>query len=272
MFSIILPTYNRSELLLRAVRSVVNQTYQDWELIIIDDGSTDNTENIVRDNFSKDNRIIYSKKKNSGAPDSRNHGVNLATRKYLAFLDSDDTWQPTKLEKVEEKLNSTKEDVCVYSGFRTINSKTMEVIREVKPTAGIKDLHYQLKTINPIHSFSSFVAPKEMYLKVGGSDKTLKARQDVDLFYRLSKHLKFIAISEILVNLYNNVEGRISANYSNRLTGFQQYLEKHKQDLTFAQRSFLNKRIFILALKNKSFLTATKVFPASLYSIISNLL
>lgn len=100
MVSIITPTYNCGRFIARTIESVLAQTYQDWEMIIVDDCSTDDTEAIVRAYINKNARVkYYCLEKNSGAAAARNKAITLATGKYIAFLDSDDIWQPTKLER-----------------------------------------------------------------------------------------------------------------------------------------------------------------------------
>ncbi|NJN86713.1 MAG: glycosyltransferase family 2 protein [Leptolyngbyaceae cyanobacterium SL_7_1] len=94
--SVIIPTYNRADLLSRAIDSVLNQTLTNLELIIVDDGSTDNTAEVV--NSFNDSRIRYIPLgKNCGGGYARNHGIHLATGEFIAFLDSDDVWLPEKL-------------------------------------------------------------------------------------------------------------------------------------------------------------------------------
>lgn len=100
LVSIIMPAYNCESYIGTTLDSVINQTYQNWEVIVIDDCSTDNTAKIVEEYMKKDNRIRYHKlEKNSGAAVARNKAVDLATGKYIAFLDSDDVWFPEKLTK-----------------------------------------------------------------------------------------------------------------------------------------------------------------------------
>lgn len=100
LVSIVMPTYNCEDFVGITLDSVINQTYQNWEVIVIDDCSTDNTAEVVREYIKKDGRIKYHKlEKNSGAAVARNKAVDLATGKYIAFLDSDDVWFPDKLTK-----------------------------------------------------------------------------------------------------------------------------------------------------------------------------
>ncbi|MEL7005074.1 MAG: glycosyltransferase family 2 protein [Bacteroidota bacterium] len=104
MVSIIIPTYNRADMLRKAIDSVINQSCQDFEIIIIDDGSTDNTEDIVA--HYNDNRITYLKRPHTGIiSENRNIGLKHAQAEYIAFLDSDDIWHPLKLERQIELLS-----------------------------------------------------------------------------------------------------------------------------------------------------------------------
>ena len=99
LVSIIMPSYNTAKYITNSIESVLNQTYKNWELIIIDDCSTDNTDEIIK-KYNSENRIKYIKnEKNSGAAISRNRGLKEAKGKWIAFLDSDDLWNEEKLEK-----------------------------------------------------------------------------------------------------------------------------------------------------------------------------
>src|SRR3989344_2456358 len=99
MISIIIPTYNRAKLLRRAIESVLKQTFQDFELLVVDDGSTDNTNEVVMEYASKDKRVFYISQENSGgASRPKNTGIKTARGEYIAILDSDDEWMQNKLE------------------------------------------------------------------------------------------------------------------------------------------------------------------------------
>jgi glycosyltransferase involved in cell wall biosynthesis len=123
LVSIIMPSYNTGEYIKNSIQSVINQTYTNWELIIVDDCSTDNTDEIVTP-FLTDNRIRFLKnKKNSGAAISRNYALREAKGKWIAFLDSDDIWLP---EKLERQLNYMEENnySFTYTDYRTqLNGK-----------------------------------------------------------------------------------------------------------------------------------------------------
>lgn len=115
--SVIIPTYNRAHLLGRAIQSVLAQTYEDFEIIVVDDASTDVTEQVVK-SFA-DDRINYIRhQKNKGGSSARNTGIKAAKGEFIAFLDSDDEWVPKKLEKEINRLQTLSNEVGVfYGGF-----------------------------------------------------------------------------------------------------------------------------------------------------------
>lgn len=114
IFSIILPTFNRAQTLPRAIRSVLAQTFSSWELIIVDDGSTDNTRKIV-DRFKKDPRITYKKIKKAGVVAARTAGIKHASAPIITFLDSDDYYKPDHLARNLAKLNATPPPDMIHS-------------------------------------------------------------------------------------------------------------------------------------------------------------
>ena len=113
-FSIILPTYNRANLISKAIRSVVYQTYQNWELIVVDDGSTDNTKKVVEEFVRADNRIIYLSQKNKERSAARNNGIKSAVGEFICFLDSDDLYYKTHLEEFKKLITESKFQKGLY--------------------------------------------------------------------------------------------------------------------------------------------------------------
>jgi len=102
-FSVIIPTYNRREFLKKAVDSVLSQTFKNFELIIVDDGSTDDTQSLL--DWYQESRIKYIYQKNHGVAHARNRGLEKTRGEWVAFLDSDDWWLPRKLERADEYIN-----------------------------------------------------------------------------------------------------------------------------------------------------------------------
>ncbi|MCH4552099.1 glycosyltransferase family 2 protein [Aestuariibaculum lutulentum] len=131
MVSIVTPAYNSEKYIIETIQSVLNQTYQNWEWIIVDDGSTDNTVNIVKEFISKDSRIkLFQLKSNLGPALARNKGIEEAKGDFIAFLDSDDIWKPDKLEKQIAFMKTEKCDVC-FSSYDLIDEKGRLVNKRV---------------------------------------------------------------------------------------------------------------------------------------------
>ena len=122
--SVIIPTFNYGKYIERAIDSILTQTYQDFEIIVVDDGSTDNTKEIIRS--KKSDKIRYFYQENKGAPAARNKGIVESKGKYIAFLDADDEWLPTKLEKQVDKFQKSSNKVAlIYGWARIIDEKVM---------------------------------------------------------------------------------------------------------------------------------------------------
>ena len=130
LVSVIVPCYNQGVFLNEALDSVYNQTYTDWECIIVNDGSTDDTEVIAQQWVAKDNRFKYFYKKNSGVSSTRNFGISKASGKYIQFLDSDDILDNRKIQFSIDKLKEDKsnEIVIVISNFKMLSSDSKEIL------------------------------------------------------------------------------------------------------------------------------------------------
>ena len=139
--SIITPCYNGEIYLSETIESVLHQTYQDWEMIIVDDGSRDRSAQIVREYAGKDSRIKLIQQKNAGSAAARNNGIRHAAGQYIALLDADDLWDPSFLE---EQIRFMKEHqaVCVYCSYRRIDQNSAEILRPTvaKPCISSKDM------------------------------------------------------------------------------------------------------------------------------------
>lgn len=127
LVSIITPCYNGSKYVAETIESVIAQTYKEWEMIIIDDGSKDNSADIIESYCQKDNRIRLIKQPNGGSANARNHGIREAEGQYIALLDSDDLWEPNFLEDQINYMNENR-TLCVYSSYKRINEESAEIL------------------------------------------------------------------------------------------------------------------------------------------------
>lgn len=160
LISIVMPAYNCEKYIEDAIKSVMNQTYKNWELIVLDDGSKDNTVNIINGLAAQDKRIkFYQNEKNQGVSVTRNRGISLAKGEWIAFLDSDDMWQEEKLEK-QMNLKGKVNAEFMFTGSSYINEvgESYKGIFEVPTQVDYK----KLRTHNVI-SCSSVLVKKKFF-------------------------------------------------------------------------------------------------------------
>lgn len=195
LVSVIIPTYNRAHLLGRALRSVINQTFEDFEIIIVDDASTDGTQTLV--NSFEDKRISYIKLYlNQGVSVARNIGIQHAQGEYIAFIDSDDEWIPEKLKKqLDVFKDSTHSLGLVYTKSVTVreNNEKPSIIPLFRG-----NLLPFLLVYNYIGLTSSPLIKKECFSKVGLFDESLPVSEDWDMWIRISQYYECSFVSEPL--------------------------------------------------------------------------
>lgn len=237
--SVILPTYNRGHLIVRAILSVLNQSYSDFELLIVDDGSTDQTQEVIA--RLDDSRIRYIRhKQNQGASAARNTGIKASLGRFLAFQDSDDEWLPNKLAQQVESLTQSPPKVgVVYSRFWHIHGHRKSLIPSQMakwvgwlPFKGRNlagDLYDSLLRGNFITPQATLVR-KECFEKAGLFDERMPRFQDWELWLRIAKHYHFQYIDEPLVSLYFTPRS-ISANQRALAEAFELILLKHAADV-----------------------------------------
>lgn len=223
--SVIIPTFNRSSLLNRSISSVLDQTYQDFEIIVVDDASSDNTENVVRSLV--DPRIRYIKHDtNRGGSAARNTGIKVALGEFIAFQDSDDEWLPEKLEKQMKILASAPTHVgVVYTGFWRIQGDNREYIPSVEQQVKEGNIHRELLKGNFVTT-QAVIVKKECFQKAGMFDESLPRLQDWELFLRIAKLYEFRYVPEPLVKSFFT-EGSISSNPKALINAIEIILNKH---------------------------------------------
>jgi len=226
--SVIIPTYNRADMVGRAVQSVLNQTYQDFEIIIIDDGSTDSTEEIIRG--FHDPRIRYIRhERNRGGSAARNSGICAAQGEYIAFLDSDDEWLPQKLEKQFYLFKTQNPEIAVvYTAYAIVDERGR--IKKIEKPRHSGYILQKLLASNCIGA-STVMAKKICFTKDTKFDETLPSCQDWDMWIRLAKKYNFAYIPEILVKRYEHSSNRITADSAVRIAGREIILKKFLKEI-----------------------------------------
>lgn len=208
LVSVIIPAYNAENSLSQTLESVMAQTFQDFEIIVVDDGSSDRTAEIAK---SFGPSVYCLRKKNGGVAKARNAGIEQAAGRYLAFLDADDLWAPTKLEKQIALVEARPQvGLCFTAMYRV--TPTLQVINEV-PARDYPDfceallLYFCVVT----GSCSSALLRRELVVETGGFDTRLSTCADWDYWLRLSRVTEFASIPEPLVS-YRVMPGSMSSN------------------------------------------------------------
>lgn len=223
LVSVILPTFNRSRVLGRAIQSVLAQTFSELELIIVDDGSADDTASLVA--AIKDPRIRYIRHSgNLGAAAARNTGIRAAASEWLAFQDSDDEWLPDKLEKQWAAARGAP-GMVIYCGFRRRRGESFFYT----PHKGIRqregDVLGELLLGNFV-STQTILIRKELLEEIGGFDDSLPRLQDWDVAIRLAMKYPFRLVDEPLVRV-NHSPDSISEQDEAQLEALTIIFEKH---------------------------------------------
>ena len=201
--SVIVPAYNAARTIGETIESVLSQSFSDLELIIVDDGSTDETKDIVSEYRCKDDRIISTWQKNSRASAARNRGLAIATGKYISLIDADDLWDERKLEKQISAIDST-EDTIVLTGIRRFHILDGKKIwGAVTMAPNIENYMYDVLSILLLSSFqmvliNTALIKKELVEKLGGWKVDMWTAEDWEFWIRASRKARFKAIEEPL--------------------------------------------------------------------------
>ncbi|WP_456394990.1 glycosyltransferase family 2 protein [Thermococcus sp.] len=223
--SVVIPTYNRANLLKRAIESVLNQKFEDFELIVVDDASTDNTPEVVES--IADGRIRYIRlKRNSGGPVARNTGIKKARGEFIALLDDDDEWLPNRLDIQIKKFENLDRGVgVVYGGFYYVSQQNGRVLGKRLPKYR-GDVYKHLLRENFIGS-PTLLIRRRCFKRAGLFDPKLKSSQDWDMWLRIARHYEFDYVYEIVAKYY--VHGKqISFNMKKYIPGREMFIRKHK--------------------------------------------
>jgi glycosyltransferase involved in cell wall biosynthesis len=229
--SVIIPVYNRAHLVNRAIESVLNQTYQDFELIVVDDGSTDNTAEVVHS--VRDERIKYVRhQSNRGPSAARNTGIRAASGELIGFLDSDDEWLPEKLQRQVDKFDSASANVgLVYGGYVVIDNEKKKTIREVYPKKRGYMFKEMLKMAGPPDYVSMTLVRRECFEKVGLFDEGMRFVEDWDMWVRIAAQYKFDFVGEMVAKYYVS-QHQLTRDHLGLVEGVSTFAEKHQHELS----------------------------------------
>lgn len=208
MFSVIIPLYNKAPYVAKAIESVLGQTYRDFEVIVIDDGSTDQSLEVAKTFENKSITIISQP--NSGVSTARNNGVKLAKHPYICFLDADDWWHPTFLEEMKQLITDFPDAGIYGSGYYIVKNGKERIAPIGVPQGferGIIDYcEVYAKTLcMPIWT-GAVIVPKNIFDEEGGFKSQLKLGEDFDLWIRIVLKHKAILVNKPLAYYNQDVD------------------------------------------------------------------
>jgi len=212
--SVIIPTYNRKETLSRALESVFEQTFEPFEILIIDDGSDDGTQEWIRENYPL---VKYIYQDNAGVSNARNNAIRISKGEWIALLDSDDEWLPDKLKNQVRLINNNPSykfchtnEIWIRDGVRVNQMK-----KHQKYGGQIFEHCLDICRISP----SSSLIKKSVFEEIGFFDETLKVCEDYDLWLRIAARYPVLFLDQPLIKKY----GGHSDQLSKVLKGIEQY-------------------------------------------------
>lgn len=236
LISIITPTYNRSYYLSGAIDSVLDQTYGNFELIIVDDGSTDDTGTLVEPYLS-DQRIKYFYQSNQGQSVARNKGISESNGEFICFLDSDNSWLPNKLERSLKEFWSFPNADIVYGDSILIDENSAEIGRGTMKRYSGRITHHLLK--DNIVSMNTTMTRRKCFDEMGCFNESDRVAEDYELWLRFSTKFEFRHISEYL-GYYRIMEDQISSDKEKRFLGNERlllkFLDQYPHAVTKEQR------------------------------------
>ncbi|WP_328517201.1 glycosyltransferase family 2 protein [Haladaptatus caseinilyticus] len=260
--SVIVPTYNRAHSLPRTIESVLSQTLEDIELIIVDDASDDNTTEVVA-SYDDDRIRFYKHEENQGASAARNTGIEHAEGQYMAFLDSDDVWLPTKLEKQVLTLELRSDDwVAAYCKAETVHPNgqnaivkwATQLISRRNKTEGAEGGKELIGSVldDTLHTSagSSLIVKSDIVREIDGFDESFNRFQDPEFLIRVLKQGKLACVNETLLLRYETGSppadsvAKADDHYLRTFAEDVKRLEKQGIDVTGAHNYILSRQYF----------------------------
>ena len=241
MYSIIIPLFNKEKSISNTVNSVLRQTYTDFELLIINDGSTDKSLEII--NKITDHRIRIINQLNAGESSARNTGIKIAKNEYIALLDADDYWDDKYLEIMKKLVNDFPEASIYGCQLYCVNKNNREIINKLHSKRGIVENYFKDQITAPLVTSSSVIVKKECFDGIGYFNTKLKRGGDLEMWVRLAKNFK-IAFEPTPISYYVlDAENRACHN-SPPLENF--YLEDNFELKPYWERKYFIKFILLL--------------------------
>lgn len=248
MFSVVIPLYNKEHVIVQTLKSVLLQAFTEFEVIIVNDGSTDNGVDIVK-NFTNDSRIKIINQDNQGVSVARNVGVENSKYNYIAFLDGDDEWLPSYLEKMNEAIAQFPEAgmFCCGGYIKDANGEHKRIAAKYKNK--IQEINY-FENPHVFSHTSATIVKKEIFFQTTGFPKGMKCNQDYALFYSMALISKTIYVGELLSVYNGGILGQTtSIPYSKRHLLQEHVINRFKLTYDLWENTVPKNQLFIIFYK-----------------------
>ena len=230
VFSVIIPTYNRAYVLAEAVNSVINQTFRDFELIIVDDNSDDDTYEVLK-NITDKRVKLYRNERTKGPSGARNVGIYRANAEWIVFLDSDDIWKPEMLESVYRAVSRCDNNIgLIHTGY-ALSDKSCRNIKPIDKRNRRGNLFNNLIYKNCIGTFSCVAVRTQIARRIGGLDENIIGIEDWDFYLRVSRIANIEVIPEILLYYRNNFGDNLTLDNEKILSNIVLFRRKFQDEI-----------------------------------------
>lgn len=232
LFSVVIPLYNKQNAIIHTIQSVMNQTVKDFELIVVDDGSTDNSYSVVRNIV--DPRICLIKKENGGVSSARNVGIKASRGQYIALLDGDDMWEPTYLEEQLQLIEDFPEARMWGVNYAFVKNNIYKPCQQ-EMGVGFRGYvpNYFSTSHNDLFCSSSVVISKEVFQVVGYFDERISSSEDLDMWYRIILRYPVVYYDKVLAYYNQDAENRVAYDTDVRFPltrDIKYYIDKYQKD------------------------------------------
>jgi glycosyltransferase involved in cell wall biosynthesis len=228
-FSVVIPLFNKERHIGRAIKSVINQTYQKFEIIVIDDGSTDDSVSEVLG--IKDSRLRLIRQKNGGVSSARNKGIDEAKFDYIGFLDADDIWKPSFLESIKSLIEKYPQAGAYATAYEIKKEdgafdESLNYDQFQQKWQGIIDDYFKYAIRAPLISASSVVIPKKVFNKIGQFPIGIKRGEDLDMWCRIALNYDIAYFNEICATYFHDADNRACSRKTNLMNYRINYAEE----------------------------------------------
>ena len=253
-FTVVIPLYNKENYISNTLESVLAQNFKNFEVIVVDDGSTDNSFKKIQ-NFLKLEKVTIIQKENGGVSSARNLGIEKANGKYIALIDADDYWYPDHLEELNRVIKKYPNSGIYGTRYEIVlNNSTVRkaTFRNFAPSEiQLVPDYFEASTINAVIWTSASAFSKENFYKIGKFDLKLRTAQDLDFFVRAALNFEIAVSPKVTMRYYQNSENNLAQSlYNEDREYFIQKFEQQEKENT-SLKNYLDTNRYALVIRCK---------------------